>query len=83
VKGYLQVLILDASSMMDDQDLMGVEPLCGHKRVAALRHGGARTTAESTPEKLGLALQGSVFDVVFFYGAVAVWGAHLGGFRSR
>jgi hypothetical protein len=68
---------------MDDQDLMGTQPLCGHKRAVVLRHGGARTTVESSPEKLGLALQGSVFDVVFFYGAIAVWGAHLGGFRSR
>jgi hypothetical protein len=83
VKGYLQVLILDAPSTMDGQDLMGVELLCGHKRAAALRHGGAQTTAESSRKKLGLALHGSVFDAIFFYGVIAVWGAHLCGFRSR
>jgi hypothetical protein len=73
---------LDAPSTMDDQDLMGAEPLCGHKRATALQHGGARTTVESSPEKVGLALQGSVFNTVFFYGAIAVWGAHLGGVAS-
>jgi hypothetical protein len=30
---------------------MGVEPLCGHKSAAVLWHGGARTMAESSPEK--------------------------------
>jgi hypothetical protein len=68
---------------MDGQDLMDAEPLCDYKRATALRHGGARTTMESSPEKVELALQGSIFDVVFSYGAVAVWGAHLGWFHSR
>jgi hypothetical protein len=41
-KGYFQVLILDAPSTMDGQDLMDVEPLCDYKGAAALRHGGAQ-----------------------------------------
>jgi hypothetical protein len=39
--------------------------------------------AQSSPEKLELALQGSIFYAIFSDGAVAVWGAHLGGFLSR
>jgi hypothetical protein len=36
--------------MMDGQDLMDAEPLCDYKRATALRHGGARKTAENSPE---------------------------------
>jgi hypothetical protein len=68
---------------MDGQDLMDAEPLWDYKRAAVLQHGGARTMAESSLEKLELALQGSIFDAVFSYRAVVVWGAHLGGFHSR
>jgi hypothetical protein len=83
VNGYFQVLILDAPSTMDGRDLMDVEPLCDYKRAAVLRHGGTRKTAERSPEKQELALQSSIFDAMFSYGAVAVWGAHLEGFCSR
>jgi hypothetical protein len=69
--------------MMYGQDIMDVESLCDYKRAASLRHGGARKMVESSPEKLELALQGSVFDAIFSYGAIAVWGAHLGGFCCR
>jgi hypothetical protein len=61
---------------------------------ASVNHGGARVPtrwlhgrawlqAQSSPEKLELALQGSVFYTIFSYGAVAAWRAHLGGFHNR
>jgi hypothetical protein len=45
-------------------------------------HGRTWLHTHSSSEKLELALQGSIFDAIFSDGAVAVWGAHLGGFRS-
>jgi hypothetical protein len=83
VKGYASNLILGPLLC---NPMVEVETSVSHDGAGAPTrwlHGRTWLRTQSSPEKLELALQGSIFDAIFSDGAVAVWGAHLGGFHRR